>query len=485
MIRKETPKPQKMAMKLPSGPRIPRILRLLKLIFQPLQYLDENSQRYGDIFRVGGEKSPSFVYVGNPEAIQQIFSANPEQFEYGGSNARSIIRYLVGDNSVLLLDGERHYQLRKLLMPPFHGERLREYSQLICELTNQVTNHWEIGKSFLVRPAMQEITLRVILQAVFGLHQGERYQLMRELFSSLLDSLSSPINATLIFFPSLRQDWGRLSPWGRFLRLKKQVRQLLDQEIKERRQEIEAAWKKSPSATDECASGEHSRTDILTLLITARDEEGQGMNDEELHDQLMTLLIAGHETTASALTWAFYWAHHLPEVGDKLLAELNDLGSQRDPDQIARIPYLNAFCRETLRIYPIAPSASVKRLKSPMKIGDYELPAGTALMPSIYLVHQREDLYPQPKRFQPERFLEKQYSPYEYFPFGGSNRRCIGSALAMLEMKLVLATVLSRFELALTNNRPLKPVRRGLTLAPPASMRMIVTQLRSHEGAIC
>ena len=472
-----------MAIKLPNGPRTPRLLRLPKFIVQPLEYMDDNYQRYGDIFKVGGEKSPSFVYVGNPEGIKQIFTANPDLFEYGGGNARSIIRYLLGDNSVVLLHGDRHHQLRKLLMPPFHGDRLREYSELICDITNQVTNSWSIGKPFLVRPTMQEITLRVILQAVFGLHQGERSQQLRQLISSLLDSISSPLNATLIFFPSLRQDWGSLSPWGRFLRLRQQVRQLLYEEIRERRQEIEAIAEKSPAA-DEYISSKDYRTDILSLLILARDEEGQGLTDEELHDQLMTLLLAGHETTASALTWAFYWVHHLPEVGDKLLAELDRLGSNADPNQLARLPYLTAVCQETLRIYPIAVGASIKKLKSPMKIMDYELPAGTVLMPSIYLVHQREDLYPQPKCFKPERFLQRQYSPYEYFPFGGSNRRCIGSALAMLEMKLVLATILSRFELALTNNRPLKPVRRGLTLAPPANMRMVANQLRSQKTPI-
>jgi cytochrome P450 len=283
----------------------------------------------------------------------------------------------------------------------------------------------------------------------------------------MLDALGTPLSSTLLFFPSLRQDWGRFSPWGRFLRIKQQVRQLLYDEIRERREQAD-----------------FSRTDILTLLLSARDETGQPMTDEELHDELMTLLVAGHETTASALTWAFYWIHHLPEVHDKLMADLETLGDETDPMAMARLPYLSAICSETLRIYPIAPSTFIRILKSPMEIGGYQFEAGTALMPSIYLIHQREDIYPEPKRFKPERFLERQYSPYEYFPFGGSNRRCIGAALAQLEMKLVLATIMSRFQLGLTSNRPVKPVRRGLTLAPPAGMQMVAIAPRLQETPV-
>jgi cytochrome P450 len=184
------------------------------------------------------------------------------------------------------------------------------------------------------------------------------------------------------------------------------------------------------------------------------------------------------------MVWALYWIQYLPEVQDKLLHELDTLGEGADPMEISRLPYLTAVCQETLRIYPIVASTFIRVLKSPMQLMGYQFEAGTAFLPSVYLTHQREDLYPEPKRFKPERFLERQYSAYEYLPFGGSNRRCIGSALAQLEMKLVLATIVSRFQLALTNNRPVKPVRRGLTIAPPGNMRMVVTQLRDQKTAI-
>lgn len=452
-------------MTLPDGPQTPQFLRMLKLIFRPLDYLDQYSQRYGDIFKVGGKKGPPFVYVGNPEAVKQIFTADPEQFISGRGNG--VLRYLLGDNSLIMLDGESHERQRRLLMPPFHGDRLRTYSQLICNITQEITDEWTMGNPFVVRPFMQEITLRVILRAVFGLDEGERFEQLRRLLNFMLDALGTPLSSTLLFFPSLRQDWGPLSPWGRFLRIKQQVRQLLYDEIRERREQ-----------------GDFSRTDILTLLLSARDEAGQPMTDEELHDELMTLLVAGHETTASALTWAFYWIHHLPEVHDKLMADLETLGDGFDPMEMARLPYLSAICSETLRIYPIAPSTFIRILKSPMEIGGYQFEAGTALMPSIYLIHQREDIYPEPKRFKPERFLERQYSPYEYFPFGGSNRRCIGAALAQLEMKLVIATIMSRFQLGLTSNHPIKPVRRGLTLAPPAGMQMVAIAPRLQKTPV-
>lgn len=455
-------------MKLPDGPRPPkffRIARRLKLIFNPLEYVEDYAQRYGDIFKLGGKTSPPFVYVGNPQAIKEIFTAEPELFECGRGNG--VLRFLLGDNSLILLDGEPHQRQRRLLMPPFHGDRLRDYSQIICDITEQVTSEWSPGKPFKVRSYTQEITLRVILTAVFGLDEGERFEQLRQLLSSLLESFGSPLTSSLIFFRWLQKDWGSLSPWGRFLRLRQQVKQLIFEEIQERREK-----------------GDFSGNDILTLLMSARDEAGEAMSDEELHDELMTLLIAGHETTASALVWALYWIHYLPEVQEKLRHELNTLGEAADPLTISRLPYLTAVCQETLRIYPIAVSAFVRVLKSPMELVGYQFEAGTALMPSIYLVHQREDIYPEPKHFKPERFLERQYSPYEYLPFGGANRRCIGAALAQLEMKLVLATLLSRFELTLTSNRPVKPVRRGLTVAPPSSMPMMVTQFRTQKSPV-
>ena len=440
-------------MKLLDGPRTTRMLRTLQFMFRPLEYLESNARRHGETFRVGGKKSPGAVYFSNPKALQQIFNAPPETFKTGQGGG--VLQFLLGENSLLLLGGQRHQRQRQLLTPPFHGDRMRAYSQLICEITEQVTAQWKIGEPFRVRSYMQEITLRVILKAVFGLHQGQRYEQLRQLLSSMLNAMSTPLSAIFIFFPSLQKDLGSWSLWGRLVRQKQQIDALIYDEIRERRK-----------------LGELSGTDILSLLMAARDEAGQPMTEQELHDELMTLLVAGHETTASALTWALYWIHHLPEVHEKLTCELETLSDNVDISQISRLPYLNAVCSETLRIYPIAVNV-IRLLKSPLEIMGYEFEAGTVLIPSIYLTHRREDLYPEPERFKPERFLGQQFSQYEYLPFGGGNRRCIGMAFAQFEMKLVIATILKHFQLELLDNRSVKPVRRGLTVAAPDSLRMV------------
>ena len=236
--------------------------------------------------------------------------------------------------------------------------------------------------------------------------------------------------------------------------------------------------------SDRRAQADSSRTDILSLMMAARDQQGQPMTDVELRDELMTLLVAGHETTATSLAWALYWIHHLPEVREKLLQELDTLADHPDPTSIVRLPYLNAVCQETLRIYPVAMLALNRVVKSPLQIAGYQFEPGTLLIPCIYLTHHREDLYPQAKQFKPERFLERQFSPYEYLPFGGGNRACIGMAFAQFEMKLVLATVLSRWQLELADSKPVEPVRKGALLGPAQGVRMTVTGKRPENQRI-
>lgn len=441
---------------LPDGPKTPRLLRMMKLILRPLDYLEDYGQRYGD-FIVVGNSLPPVVYVCHPKAIQEIFAAGPEQFRTGGGGRA--LQILFGDHSLVLLDGDRHQRQRKLLMPPFHGDRLRTYSQLICNTTQQVTAQWRPGQTFRVRSVTQEITLHVILQAVFGLSQGQRYEQLRTLLTALLDSIGSPLSASLLFFSILQQDWGAWSPWGRFLRLNQRVDRLIYDEIGDRKRE-----------------GESDREDILSLLLSARDEAGQPMTEQELRDELVTLLLAGHETTASALSWALYWVHYLPEVQEKLRSELKQLGNSPEPSEIARLPYLTAVCQETLRIYPITLTTGVRVLKAPMNLMGYQFDPGTVLFPCTYLVHHREDLYPQSKQFKPERFLQRSFAAHEYLPFGGGNRYCIGSAMAMLEMKLALAMILLNWHLDLVDHRSIKPIRRGLTVAPPAGLRIKVME---------
>lgn len=449
-------------MKLPDGPQTPPALQLIQWIARPLNYMDTCAQRYGDSFTVRLGNVFEAVFLSNPQAIQQIFTTDPGLFDTSRNNG--LLQPILGNQSLIMVDGDRHERQRRLLMPPFHGDRMRAYGQLICDITRQVMSQWKIGQPFSVRSSMQEISLRVILKAVFGLREGSRYEQLRQLLGSLLESISSPLSSSLLFYDLLQRDLGSWSPWGRFLRQRQQIDTLVYAEIHERRAEADL-----------------DRADILSLLMAARDEAGQPMTDVELRDELMTLLIAGHETTASALTWAFYWIHRLPEVHGRLLQELDTLGEVADPSEVFRLPYLTAVCQETLRIYPIGMLAFPRTTKVPIDLMGEQIDPGTTLVPCIYLTHQRQDLYPEPERFRPERFLERQFSAYEYLPFGGSNRRCIGLAFAQFEMKLVLVTVLSHWQLAIAKNHQVRPVRRGLTSAPSGGKWLVATSKRQPQ----
>ena len=451
-----TPSQNHATNKLLDGPKGAIFVQTVRGILNYQYYLDSNYQRYGDIFIAKSSIFPPQVIISNPQAIQEIFTADAKLFKSGTVNY--ITLPLVGSSSLLLLDGDRHLQQRKLLMPPFHGERMKAYGQIIRNTTEKVINNWTPGKSVIAQSTMQQISLEVILHTVFGLNEGERYQQIQQLIINMFSLFSNPLNATFLFVKSLQKDLGAWSPWGGFLRQRQRLDELLYQEIRDRKTQSEPL-------------GE----DILSLLILARDEAGQPMSDVELRDELMTILFAGQETTATALAWAVYWIHYIPEVREKLLQELNSIDVENcDPAEITKLPYLNAVCCETLRIYPIVFFTFPRLLQAPMQLMGYNIPKGMILSPCIYLVHHRPDIYPEPKRFIPERFIERQFSPYEYLPFGGGNRRCIGSAFAMFEMKLVLAKVLSRYSLELAENRPVMPVRRGVTMAPAGGVPLVV-----------
>jgi len=400
----------------------------------------------------------SYVVIGNPQAIQEIFNQD-SKFDVGRGNA--LAEPLVGQNSLMLLDGDRHRRERKILMPPFHGERLQTYAEQIRLITEQVASQWQVGQPFVARTTMQKISLEVILQVVFGLSEGERYQQLKPLLTDWLDMTDSPLRSSMLFLRFLQQDWGARTPWGQMKQRQRQVHELLQAEIEERR-----------------TRENQGRTDVLSLMMAARDEQGQAMADEELRDELLTILFAGHETTSTTLAWAFYQIHQQLDVHEKLLKELDSLEENPTPMEIAQLPYLTAVCQETLRMYPVLPVIFPRIAKVPVNIAGYSFDAGTILMPTIYLVHYREDLYPNAQQFEPERFLKRQYSTSEYLPFGGGSRRCLGYALALLEMKLVLATTLAKYNLALAEDKPVKLQRRGFTLAPTGGVQMVMTGKR-------
>ena len=444
---------------LPDGSKAPALFQLINWIARPFEYLEEYIDKYGDIFTMRLFGFPPLVFIGNPQGIKEIFSADAKYFDVGRTN--DLARPILGDNSLILMDGSRHQRERKLLMPPFHGDKVKSYAKLICEITDKVASRWQIDKPFIARDVTQEITLKVIMQTIFGFNEGEKCEQLRSLLADWLEITASPARSSFIFLKFLQVDLGAWSPWGNFIRTKQKIYDLLQTEIEDKR-----------------ANPEKLGNDILSLMLSATDSDGESMSNEQLKDELITLLSAGHETTATALAWSFYWLEKLPSVKEKLLQEIDSLGENPDPIEISRLPYLTAVCQETLRLYPVVPIAMARFAKQDIEIMGRFFKAGTTFIPCIYSIHHREDLYPNSKQFKPERFLERQYTPYEFIPFGGGVRLCLGYALAMLEMKLVLASIISKYNLKLVDNKPIKPMRRGGTVAPSNGVPLVLTGFR-------
>ena len=448
-------------MKLPPGPKTPTWLLNIQFASDPIGYMNTITKRYGEIFTIMFGSTP-VVFISNPEGLKEIFTNTKEITAPGELNQG--LSLLGGSNGLLLLDGLRHKHRRKLLMPPLHGERMRSYGQRICQLTEEIISQQAIGKPFLAFPTMQVIALQVILEVVFGLNEGERYKQLRQLIPSLLSFPFSPIMSLIFSFPTLQRDFGKRSPWGYFLYLREQFDKLLYSEINDRRQQADS-----------------SRADILSDLVLALDENGNPLTNEDVRDLLPSFLFAGRNTEASAIAWGLYWIHKNLAVRDRLLEELDSLGNFPDPARIVALPYLNAVCNEVLRINPSQVITLPRRIESPVTLMGYDLSPGTILRGCIYQTHQREDLYPQPKEFKPERFLERQFSSYEFLPFGGGARRCPAEALGLFEMKLVLATLLSRYQLALADKRPEQPQPLGINFPPGKGLKMVIEGKRQRQ----
>jgi unspecific monooxygenase len=438
-----------------------QLLQKIQWIADPVGYMESAVRKYPDIFttEIFGFGS-SIVFVNEPQAIQQILTNDRKQFSAPGE-LNAILTPVLGDSGVIMLGGDRHRKRRQLVMPSFHGSRMQNYGQLVFEITTKVFDkllaNRKVNPHFLARDAMQNISLQIILQAVFGIYEGDRCQQLQTFMTKLTELFASPLTSAFLFLPSIQKDLGEWSPWGNFVRQRAQIDKLIYIEIAERH-----------------ANHDPSRTDILSMLMAARDEEDKPMTDLELRDELLTLLFAGHETTATAMSWALYWVHSLLDVKEKLLQELKSVSDPTDWMSIFRLPYLTAVCNETLRIYPVAMLTFPRVVEEPVELLGYKLEPKTIILGCIYLVHHREDLYPNADQFKPERFLDRQFSPYEFMPFGGGVRRCVGEALAQFEMKIVLATILSNYDLELSDRQPVKPQRRGVTLAPAGGIKMTI-----------
>lgn len=451
-------------MTLPDGPQSAPLWQMAQWIFRPLEFLEACDRTYGEAFTLRMNKhTRPLVFFSAPEAIAQIFSAPPKQFDSGKGNA--VLKPFLGKRSLEILDGRKHERQRQLLMPPFHGAKMRDFGQMMTEITADVGKQWVINRPFKARPQVHLITFRLMCKTLLGFDQGDRFEQIRRLYDILFDNaIGTPINSLQLFLPSLQVDLGEWSPWGRFARARDELNRVLFEEIRERR-----------------AAFDPERNDMLTMLMGAQDENGRPLEDEDLHSEIKTLLLAAHETIAIAITWALYWIHTAPDVLSKVCQELDALGPSPDPLEVSKLPYLSAVCQETLRIYPVGLISFPRIARSPIKVAGYTLPKGTVMTGCIYLTHQRPDLYPDSKSFRPERFLERQFSPYEYFPFGGGSRRCLGGAFAPFAMKVVVAQILAGWDLEVLNHRPVRPVRRGVTAAPKGGISMVVRTLRRTD----
>ena len=431
---------------LPPSPRS-RTLMTIEWVQDPVAMIQKYTERYGDPFMADFWGFGPTVCTSTPEGIRAIFTAPPAIF---ASNVGEGAGPLLGESSIFLMDGARHKRERALMMPAFHGDRMRAYGSRMQDIGLSHAAAWQPGQAFRMYDVTQAISLEVIIQAIFGVQDKGRVKSFVEAIFSFVSSFTPLIG----FFTALRTEFGGLGPWSRFKKAEARLRHLMVEEITTRRQ----------------APGE--RDDILSLLIAARLEDGSTMTDDELCDELQTLIFAGHETVGIATAWALYFIHREPQVYQSLRAELEPLGRTPDPEDLARLPYLSAICDEALRLHPSV-SGVPRKLKEPLSLQGYDLPPGVAVFPSISTAHLNPAVYPDPLGFRPERFLERKYTPFEYLPFGGGGRRCVGAAFALYEMKIILGSILAQHHLVLAENQPVTPVTRTFTNAPKGGVKMI------------
>jgi cytochrome P450 len=428
--------------RLPPGPPLPRLVQTAIWSRQARRMLFSCQDRYGDIFRLKIAYEGTWVMLADPDAVKQVFTGDPRVFHAGEGN--QILAPVLGRNSILVLDEKPHISQRRLLLPPFHGERMQAYGETMAEIAAAEIETWPSGTAYELRPRMQAITLDIILRTVFGVREGERMAELRDALRDFLDLTTNP----RLLLPLLLVGPERVRSLGAFRRRIERVDRLIHREIAERRR----------------AGDLEQRDDILSLLVGAHHEDGSAMRDEEMRDELLTLLVAGHETTATSLAWAVERLSRRPEKLDRLRGEV-EAGSE---------DYLTATIQETLRLRPVI-SIVIRRLTEPVEIGGYELPAGVSVTPSVYLVHRNPEIYPQPQAFKPERFLDNPPGTYTWIPFGGGVRRCLGASFAQFEMAVVLKELVKRREIRPASPEPERVFRRAITETPRHNAEVVLS----------
>jgi cytochrome P450 family 135 len=431
---------------LPPGPRLPRWMQTAGFLLAPVPFIRSCQRRYGDVVTFRSYFDPGFVMVFEPSLVKQVFRAPPDRLHAGEANA--LLSPVLGERSLLVLDGAEHLRHRKLLLPPFHGERMREYEQVMREATDREIDSWPLGEEFALLPSMVALTLEVIIRTVFGVDETVRREELTKRIRAMMDPVTTRLGILLMVLSRNRPSAGKRVE--DFEARRSRLDELIYAEIAHRREQPDLA----------------EREDVLSMLLLARDEDGDPMTDQEVRDELVTLLVAGHETTATGLAWAF----------DLLMRNPRVLANAREGDD----RYLDAVVKETLRIRPVVGGVGrVVRGDEPFELDGHLIPPGVEINPNIAAVHRRGDVYPQPREFRPERFLgENPPDTYSWIPFGGGTRRCIGASFASFEMRHVIKRVIERAELRPARRRPDSGVRKGVVFVPKRGVPAVLEARR-------
>lgn len=433
--------------RMPPGPPLPRAVQTAAFMIGGMRFLDACRRRYGDAVTFGTLFDSRFVMLFDPSLVKELFQGSAERLHAGEANA--MLGPIVGQRSVLLLDGAEHLRHRRLLLPPFHGQRMQGYADLIRESTDLEIDTWPVREPFPLIPSMQSLTLRVITRAVFGFEAGAEEQELRNRLRAMIDPVGRPRGLMVLFMLTRRRS--DRPAVRRFEESRRAVDEILFAEIARRRQDPELA----------------SRDDVFSGLLLAEDEHGERLSDQEVRDELMTLLLAGHETTATGLAWTFDLLLHHP-AAHKCALEGDDA-------------YLDAVVKESLRLRPVIPGVGRVVRGEPLALNGWVIPPGVEINPSIRIIHQRDDLYPDAAAFRPERFLRPDApDTYTWIPFGGGTRRCLGASFALMEMRIVLRRVLERCALRPVDAELDEVQFRGITQAPRNGV--IVTQDREPRA---
>jgi len=437
---------------IPPEPPLPMPFQTMLWVQRPTEMMEMCLRQYGSAFTLA--LAPFRISLfSDPESIRTIFAAKPDEMHAGEVNR--ILRTLVGQDSVLLLDGQEHLRHRKLLMPSFHGERMRFYGDTMVEITRDVMARWPEGQQITLHDHTQEITLQVILRTVFGADAGPDEQKLGDQIKHMLAAAENRLAIMPMVFLADRKHLENKAPFKWLLARRNAVDATIFEQIARRRSD----------------PGLAQRKDVLSMLLGARDDEDQGMTDVELRDELMTALAAGHETTATGLAWAMERLLSNPATYDRLRDEVRTCGDAPAPEQLAALPYLDATVKEVLRLRPVVPLVG-RVLKKDTRLGGYDMPAGTAVGACIYLAHRNPNVYPEPDQFKPERWLGVTPDPTTWLPFGGGIRRCVGAAFALYEMKIVLGTMLAARDFELAQPKDARVRRRAITFWPEGGTRL-------------